>query len=213
MLLNLFDPQFKIQKTEQEWQQILEPEVFEIARKHGTERPFSGQYCGLHKDGDYYCRVCNQYLFDSNSKFDSKTGWPSYYQAASKFSLTNKIDTTYGMEREEILCTRCNSHLGHVFDDGPPPTGLRYCMNSAVLNFVIAKKDLDLLQTILDLEEIEILKNLNIYEGLNQILNKLNKSELSLEETKKQINKILEKPKSQSQQNPKITELLAKLEE
>lgn len=195
-LVKTFDPSTKVQKSEEEWKQILDPEVFEVSRKHGTERPFSGEYCGLGKNGDYYCRVCSQYLFNSASKFDSGTGWPSYCKPANQMSLTSKIDSSYGMKREEILCNRCNSHLGHVFEDGPKPTGLRYCMNSIVLKFVATGEDLDLLKTVLSLEEIETLENLDIYENLNHNLNKLNKSESSLEEVTKEIQKILEKLKT-----------------
>jgi peptide-methionine (R)-S-oxide reductase len=206
MILEILNPQQKITKSNLEWQKLLDSQTFEIARKHGTEKPFSGEYCGLHKTGDYYCKICNQYLFNSNSKFDSKTGWPSYYKPANQFSLISRIDFSYGMRREEILCRRCNSHLGHVFEDGPEPTGLRYCMNSVVLNFVENGQNLDLVETFLTQKEKEILQKYGIYQKLNNILIMLNKSEIDLNETKNKLEKL----KSENSNNQEITETFGK---
>ena len=130
---------FAVTKTDAEWKKQLSSEQYQVARQAGTERAFSGKYWDNHDKGVYTCIGCGQELFASETKFESGTGWPSYYQPMKKKNVLEKTDRTLGMARTEVLCSRCGSHLGHVFDDGPKPTGLRYCMNSASLNFVKAK--------------------------------------------------------------------------
>ena len=126
----------KVIKTENEWKQLLTPEQYRVARQKGTERAFSGEYWNTWEIGTYYCVACNNALFLSDTKFDAGCGWPSFYQPIDSNSVVYHQDSSYGMIRTEVVCGSCDSHLGHVFDDGPPPTGLRFCMNSASLRFV-----------------------------------------------------------------------------
>jgi len=130
------DPIKKIIKTEAEWKARLTPEEFHILREAGTERPWTGDLLKNKKEGIYTCAGCQLPLFDSDTKFDSGTGWPSYFQPVNEINVAEKVDNKYGWNRVEVLCARCDGHLGHVFDDGPKPTGLRYCINAASLDFV-----------------------------------------------------------------------------
>jgi len=129
----------KVNIDESEWKKILPADVYEIAREKGTERAFTGKY-NKHKEvGTYYCAACGNSLFASNGKFESSCGWPSFFEPVTKGSIIYAPDNKYGMQRTEVMCGRCKAHLGHVFDDGPPPGGLRYCINSVILDFEKAK--------------------------------------------------------------------------
>jgi peptide-methionine (R)-S-oxide reductase len=123
----------KVEKSDEEWRQSLSPEQYAVLRQAGTERPFSGEYVDTKDDGTYRCAACGNELFDSSTKFDSGTGWPSFWEAVRPDAVELTEDRTHGMLRTEVRCARCGSHLGHVFPDGPRPTGERYCMNSLAL--------------------------------------------------------------------------------
>jgi peptide-methionine (R)-S-oxide reductase len=127
-------------QTEEQWREILTPLQYTVLREKGTERPFTGEYWKTKTPGVYVCAGCGQTLFDSETKFDSGTGWPSFYAPVDPDHIRTQRDSSYGWSRIEVLCSRCGGHLGHVFDDGPPPTGLRYCLNSAALGFVERKE-------------------------------------------------------------------------
>ncbi len=129
----------KIVKTDTEWKRILTPEQYEVARKGGTEAPYSSPLNNIKKKGVFACVCCSLPLFSSKTKFESGTGWPSFYAPINKINVNEKIDKTLAETRTEVLCTRCDAHLGHVFDDGPKPTGLRYCMNGVAMKFIKAK--------------------------------------------------------------------------
>ncbi|AAY38646.1 peptide-methionine (R)-S-oxide reductase MsrB [Pseudomonas syringae] len=126
----------KLQKTLEEWKQMLDPEQYNVCRLKGTERPFSGKYDKVKTDGIYHCICCDEPLFDSTTKFDSGCGWPSFYAPLENSAVIEVRDMSHGMIRTEVVCAKCDAHLGHVFPDGPPPTGLRYCINSVCLDLV-----------------------------------------------------------------------------
>lgn len=130
----------KVVLSDEEWKKILPKDVYNIARMKGTERPWSSKFENSHEVGTYYCAACGNPLFKSDTKFESGCGWPSFYEPISKESIIYTPDNSHGMKRTEVQCGRCKAHLGHVFDDGPPPTGLRYCINGVILDFAKAKE-------------------------------------------------------------------------
>lgn len=129
-------PDHRVEKPEEEWRKLLPEEVYSIARRKGTERAFTGEYCEAHDPGMYACACCGTLLFDSGNKFESGTGWPSFAEPVKENVIKYESDNTYGMQRIEVMCSVCDCHLGHVFPDGPAPTGLRYCVNSASIKKV-----------------------------------------------------------------------------
>jgi peptide-methionine (R)-S-oxide reductase len=129
------DKKSKIERTDAEWRELLTPEQFHIIREKGTERAFTGAYWDNHEAGEYLCAACGLELFDSEAKFESGTGWPSFTEPVAPENVETESDLSHGMVRTEVKCSRCGAHLGHVFEDGPGPSGLRYCLNSAALDF------------------------------------------------------------------------------
>ena len=130
----------KVVKTDEEWKKELTPEEYRILREKGTERAFTGKYWDHHEIGTYICAACGTELFESNTKFDSGCGWPSYFEPIDCNRIIYNDDSSFGMKRTEVICAKCDGHLGHVFDDGPPPTGLRYCINSGSMKFLKKEK-------------------------------------------------------------------------
>jgi peptide-methionine (R)-S-oxide reductase len=133
----------KVDVSEDQWKKVLSPEVYHVARQKGTERPFTSPFETSKEVGTYYCAVCGNPLFQSDAKFESGCGWPSFYEPISQTSIVSAPDGTHGMSRTEVMCGRCHSHLGHVFNDGPPPTRLRFCINGVVLDFEKAREAKD----------------------------------------------------------------------
>ncbi len=134
-------PDRRVEKTTAEWRELLSPKQFRIARKKGTEAPHSGVFCGIHETGKYNCVCCDAPLFDSTIKFESGTGWPSFTQPIAENAIKYEKDTLFGMVRVEVTCNTCDAHLGHVFPDGPEPSGLRYCINSESMQLQAVKKE------------------------------------------------------------------------